>query len=140
MSRLGSADTTYEFLRRALGWSVVLQVVWIFDDEIPTETLASMHKWLGQGRLHRRLAAAKVPGARPRWVPAGALPELAVDIELERLVHDLSGWSSRGCVVRKFAGSYVARIGEVHQMAGVPIRHAGTAASQAMQPWRPRKG
>ena len=79
MSRLGSADTTYEFLRRALGWSVVLQVVWIFDDEIPTETLASMHKWLGQGRLHRRLAAAKVPGARPRWVPAGALPELVSD-------------------------------------------------------------
>ena len=79
MSRLGSADATYEFLRRALGWSVVLQVVWTFDDEIPAETLVSMHKWLGQGRLHRRLAAAKVPGARPRWVPAGALPEPVVD-------------------------------------------------------------
>lgn len=61
MSRLGSADTTYEFLRRALGWSVVLQVVWIFGDEIPTETLASMHKWLGQGRLP---AARRREGSR----------------------------------------------------------------------------
>ncbi|AZG45233.1 hypothetical protein [Gordonia insulae] len=80
--RLGDADATYWFLHRALGWSVVLQLVWTFDGPVSREALAEMNRGLTHGRLHRRLIASRVPAARPRWVDATGCPELRYDDEV----------------------------------------------------------
>ncbi|SIR79208.1 hypothetical protein [Williamsia sterculiae] len=79
--RLADEDSTFWFLRRALGWDVVLQTVWVFDGAIPDSALRRMHAGLECGRLHRTLVASRIPGARPRWVGAGVAAPLVVDTE-----------------------------------------------------------
>ncbi|NIL90583.1 hypothetical protein RhoFasSB10_02912 [Rhodococcus fascians] len=69
-SRLADEDATYWFLRRAFGWSVVLQLVWTTDSPVSKEVLTEVNSALTSGRLHRRLVPPTVPGARPRWVRA----------------------------------------------------------------------
>ena len=124
MSRLGPADATYEFLRRALGWSVVLQVVWVFDEAIPAEAIVSMNTWLSRGRLHRRLVAAGIPGARPRWVPADGPPEPVFD-------HVPVGPSQ----IESWAGSEMAAVdldaaaGRCWRLRSAPTDSGGTVLS-----------
>lgn len=78
-TRLGDEDATYWFLRRGLGWSVVLQLVWDFEDAIPEELAQAVAARLTVGRLHRRLVVPRVPGARPKWVPSQAPSALHLD-------------------------------------------------------------
>ncbi|GAA1481470.1 hypothetical protein GCM10009624_19100 [Gordonia sinesedis] len=77
--RLADEDSTYWFLREGLGWHVVLQIVWVMDTAVPGDVLEQWNVGLAGGRLHRRLRPSPVPGARPRWVPAGAGPEVLID-------------------------------------------------------------
>lgn len=77
--RLGDADTTYWFLHRALGWDVVLQLVWVMNGPIAPDTLALLNRQLAAGRLHRRLIVPRMPGARPVWTNAYQAPALVVD-------------------------------------------------------------
>ncbi|MFW0786839.1 hypothetical protein AAFP35_20280 [Gordonia sp. CPCC 206044] len=78
-TRLGDEDTTYWFLYRALGWSAVLQLVWIIDGAVAEEDLDAMNGHLASGPLHRRLVRSRVPGARPRWEPGDERPPLCLD-------------------------------------------------------------
>ncbi|MEE4024260.1 hypothetical protein V1Y59_14335 [Gordonia sp. PKS22-38] len=78
-ARLADEDATYWFLHRGLGWSVVLQLVWVFDGPVQTATLTAMNRALSRGVLHRHLIRAGIPGARPRWTPAASQPELGID-------------------------------------------------------------
>lgn len=91
--RLGDADTTYWFLHRALGWDVVLQLVWVMDGPIATDTLALLNRHLAGGRLHRRLIVPWMPGARPVWTNAPQAPALVVDhLEIDEAEAD--GWAA----------------------------------------------
>ncbi|WP_223205664.1 hypothetical protein [Gordonia jinghuaiqii] len=79
--RLASDDAPFWFVTPALGWSVVLQMVWVLDDEVSLEALTAMNAALARGRLHRMLVPSTVYGARPRWVDAPDSPGLAADTE-----------------------------------------------------------
>ncbi|QHD85486.1 hypothetical protein GR168_08900 [Gordonia sp. JH63] len=77
--RLTSEDAPFWFVTPALGWSVVLQLVWVFDEEVSIETLTAMNAAFARGRLNRMLVVPDVVGARPRWVAAPDAPGLAAD-------------------------------------------------------------
>ncbi|UPW11009.1 hypothetical protein M1C59_09370 [Gordonia terrae] len=77
--RLTSEDAPFWFVTPALGWSVVLQLVWVFDEEVSIEALTAMNAALARGRLNRMLVVPDVRGARPRWVDAPDAPGLAAD-------------------------------------------------------------
>ncbi len=77
--RLATDDAPFWFATPALGWSVVLQMVWVFEDEVSLEALTAMNAALARGRMHRMLVSSTVYGSRPRWVPAPDAPGLAVD-------------------------------------------------------------
>ncbi|RPA10385.1 hypothetical protein EEB19_08560 [Gordonia sp. OPL2] len=91
--RLSDEDATYWFLHRALRWTVVLQLVWVFDGPVSREALAAMNRRLGRGRLHRRVVVPRIPGARPRWAPAVGCPDLDWD---DRSIPDaeLDDWAA----------------------------------------------
>ncbi|OZE21677.1 hypothetical protein CH262_20415 [Rhodococcus sp. 05-2255-1e] len=78
-SRLADEDATYWFLRRAFGWSVVLQLIWTTDAPVSKAVLTEVNSALANGRLHRRLVPPTVPGARPRWVRATGEPAFRFD-------------------------------------------------------------
>ncbi|WP_299577110.1 hypothetical protein [uncultured Williamsia sp.] len=69
-ARLDGPDLTYWFVDRALGWSVVLQLVWVFPHRLDPALVDDVAVRLHHGGLHRRVASPSVPGARPRWVPS----------------------------------------------------------------------
>ncbi|AMY23445.1 hypothetical protein A3Q41_02143 [Rhodococcoides fascians] len=77
--RLADEDATYWFLRRAFGWSVVLQLVWTTDAPVSKAILTEVNSALATGRLQRRLVPPTVPGARPRWVRATGEPACRFD-------------------------------------------------------------
>ncbi|MCK8613646.1 hypothetical protein [Gordonia sp. C13] len=77
--RLATDDAPFWFATPALGWSVVLQLVWVFDEEVSLEAMTSMNAALARGRMHRMLVPSTVYGSRPSWVPAPDAPGLAVD-------------------------------------------------------------
>ncbi|MDL9945831.1 hypothetical protein QSJ19_09560 [Gordonia sp. ABSL11-1] len=77
--RLSDEDATYWFLHRALGWTVVLQLVWVLDGPVSREALTTMNRELSRGRLHRRVVVPRIPGARPRWERAVDSPDLDWD-------------------------------------------------------------
>lgn len=79
MKRLAPEDFTYWFVRRAFGWSVVLQVLWTFDRPPSTASLERVNRQLAAGPLNRRVIVSRVPFARPCWVHADTVPELLVD-------------------------------------------------------------
>ncbi|GAB99575.1 hypothetical protein GONAM_10_00465 [Gordonia namibiensis NBRC 108229] len=77
--RLATDDAPFWFATPALGWSVVLQLVWVFDEEVSLEAMTSMNAALARGRMHRMLVPSTVYGSRPSWGPAPDAPGLAVD-------------------------------------------------------------
>lgn len=79
MKRLAPEDFTYWFVRRAFGWSVVLQVLWTFDRPPSTASLERVNRQLAAGPLNRRVIVSRVPFARPRWVHSDIAPELLID-------------------------------------------------------------
>lgn len=91
--RLDADDATFWFVGPALGWSVVLQIVWVFDEEVGVDTVRAMNTVLAQGRLHRRLRVPRVVGARPQWVPAPDVPALAADTTPVDEA-DIDGWAT----------------------------------------------
>jgi diacylglycerol O-acyltransferase len=79
--RLTDEDAPFWLLHQALGWSVVQQMLWVFPGHVAEESLREFNDALAQGRLHRRLVDARVPGARPYWVrPSQPVPP-AFDVE-----------------------------------------------------------
>ncbi|WP_439032479.1 hypothetical protein [Gordonia terrae] len=91
--RLASEDAPFWFVTPALGWSVVLQIVWVLDDEVSLEALTAMNAALGRGRLHRMLVPPTVFGARPRWVDAPDSPQLAADTHPVAAA-DIDAWAT----------------------------------------------
>lgn len=79
MKRLAPEDFTYWFVRRAFGWSVVLQVVWTFDRPPSPTSLESANRRLAAGPLNRCVITSRVPFARPRWVHSDAVPAVVLD-------------------------------------------------------------
>ncbi|MGZ8179320.1 hypothetical protein ACXVUM_15430 [Williamsia sp. SKLECPSW1] len=82
-TRLDGPDLTYWFVDRALGWSVVLQLVWTFPDRLDPGLVDGMAARLHHSALHRRVTPPAVPGARPRWsasrVTIPAVHDSAID-------------------------------------------------------------
>ncbi|MBE7160396.1 MAG: hypothetical protein INR72_04040 [Williamsia herbipolensis] len=80
-ARLDGPDLTYWFVDRALGWSVVLQLVWVFPAHLDARLVDGVAARLHDSVLHRRVSPPTVPGARPRWAPSTAsLPVLHDDV------------------------------------------------------------
>ncbi|WP_253659366.1 hypothetical protein [Williamsia maris] len=79
MRRLETQDMTYWFVNRAFDWSVVLQLVWTFDDVVDAGDLARMNAALGTGSLNRRVVLPSVPIARPRWSHSPETPDVVID-------------------------------------------------------------
>lgn len=79
MKRLAPEDFTYWFVRRAFGWSVVLQVLWTFDRPPSPASLDAVNRRLAAGPLNRRVITTRVPFARPRWVHSEIAPDLVID-------------------------------------------------------------
>ncbi|MEE3850177.1 hypothetical protein VZC37_07515 [Gordonia sp. LSe1-13] len=90
--RLTVEDAPFWLLHRALGWSVVQQMLWTFPQELDEDSLRQFNDALARGRLHRRLVDARVPGARPYWVPATEPIPLALDDEPIDDEH-VEGWA-----------------------------------------------
>lgn len=79
--RLEPADYPYWFVRRAFGWSVVLQIAWRLPAPVSRDALAAFGAQLGRGTLNRRLVDATVPFARPAWVRAAEHPQPTIDAD-----------------------------------------------------------
>lgn len=79
VARLADEDATYWLLREGLGWSVVLQLVWQVPGTVDDAVLTRFATRLSEGRLHRRLRAPRVHGARPAWIPADGTPRAHLD-------------------------------------------------------------
>ncbi|MFE0748651.1 hypothetical protein [Gordonia sp. NPDC058843] len=90
--RLTEEDAPFWLLHRALGWSVVQQMVWVFPVGIGDPALRQFNDALALGRLHRRLVDSRVPGARPYWVRASQPVPLAVD-EVRIDDEQVSSWA-----------------------------------------------
>jgi hypothetical protein len=71
-ARLDGPDLTYWFVDRALGWSVVLQLVWVFPDRLDPAVVDGVAARLHDSVLHRRVTSPVIPGARPSWAPSAA--------------------------------------------------------------------
>ncbi|MCR8898510.1 MULTISPECIES: glycosyltransferase [Gordonia] len=93
LERLATDDALYWIMTPALGWSVVLQIVWVLDDEISPEALTAMNTALSRGPLHRILKTTDVYGARPRWERAPDAPPPAIDA-LPVAESDIDTWAA----------------------------------------------
>ncbi|OZG26934.1 hypothetical protein BH683_021050 [Williamsia sp. 1138] len=79
MKRLAPEDFTYWFVRKAFGWSVVLQVLWTFDRPPSAHAIAAVNDQLGRSPLNRRVIGSRFPFARPHWVHSEQTPALVID-------------------------------------------------------------
>ncbi|MFI0739949.1 hypothetical protein ACH4PU_17955 [Streptomyces sp. NPDC021100] len=69
-ARLNPTDEMLYRAERALGSSRIVQLLWRLPEPVPPAALRAEWERLDRGRLSRRPAAARVPGARRAWVPA----------------------------------------------------------------------
>ncbi|WP_188490693.1 hypothetical protein [Williamsia phyllosphaerae] len=123
---------TYWFVNRAFDWSVVLQLVWTFDEVVDAAALAQMNAELAVGSLNRRVVLPSVPIARPRWSHSPATPDVVIDTlpigadgieawadgELETVTLDPvdgSAWRLRG--VPTADGGFVVSLTTLHLVA-----------------------
>ncbi|MFI6213389.1 hypothetical protein ACIBCD_15475 [Nocardia brasiliensis] len=78
--------------------STPIQVVWLLERPVDVEQLEMFRFNLIQGPLSRRLASARVPGARPFWLPSDDAFPLVIDREqvpAETVMH----WADRQAAV-----------------------------------------
>ncbi|MFD4029885.1 hypothetical protein ACFWVP_04965 [Streptomyces sp. NPDC058637] len=68
--RLNPTDEMLHAAADRLGSIRIVQVLWSFDRPVPRHTLEAEWQRLDQGRLSRRAAPSRVPGARRTWVRA----------------------------------------------------------------------
>lgn len=69
-ARLNPTDEMLVGAERALGSSRIVQVLWRLSAPLPAGALREEWRRLDRGRLGRRPAPARIPGARRAWVPA----------------------------------------------------------------------
>ena len=74
--RLNPTDEMLHAAADRLGSSRIVQVLWSFDRPVPRRTLEAEWHRLDQGRLSRRAAPSRIPGARRTWVRAHNTEEL----------------------------------------------------------------
>ncbi|MGC0364604.1 diacylglycerol O-acyltransferase [Rhodococcus sp. 27YEA15] len=91
MNRLQPSDFLYRFVSTALGWSVVLQVQWMFRTAPDRSALENMASRLRASPLHRRLVRSPIPFARPSWIMSSEACDVVVDSDLVD-VSDASAW------------------------------------------------
>ncbi|TCJ97089.1 hypothetical protein [Nocardia alba] len=70
VNRLTADDDLFRQLHSLYGNALVNQLAWRFDEPLDPELLARFHARLAQGFLARRVQPARVPFARPYWLPA----------------------------------------------------------------------
>ncbi|MGW6620338.1 hypothetical protein ACWF99_03840 [Nocardia sp. NPDC055002] len=70
VNRLTADDDLFLKLHSLYGNALVNQLAWRFDEPLDPELLARFHARLAQGFLARRVQPARVPFARPYWLPA----------------------------------------------------------------------
>ncbi|GAA2068962.1 hypothetical protein [Williamsia deligens] len=122
--RLDGPDLTYWFVERALGWSVVLQLVWVFPDRLCADTVDGVAARLHGSGLHRRVVPAVVPGARPRWTRSTETIAAVHDddpIDLD----DVAAWADR----ELYGVDLDAVAGRSWRVRAVPIDSGGHALS-----------
>lgn len=86
--RLNVVDDIFLRTHRGFGLPIVLQGIWRSTDRVDHVDFAAVHANLALGRLGRRIAVPRIPGARRRWTPSSdtlpltfapqPLPEAAV--------------------------------------------------------------
>ncbi|NIL75483.1 MULTISPECIES: hypothetical protein [Rhodococcus] len=75
MTRIGFADHLFLRMHHGIGNPVFNQLVWWFQDRLPSAALDSFHRNLSAGLLSRTVSAPVLPTARHRWTAsADALP------------------------------------------------------------------
>ncbi|MFE5477663.1 hypothetical protein ACFQ9R_18305 [Nocardia sp. NPDC056541] len=70
VNRLTADDDLFLKLHSLYGNALVNQLAWRFDEPLDPALLARFHTRLTQGFLARRVQPARVPFARPYWLPA----------------------------------------------------------------------
>ena len=122
-ARLDGPDLTYWFVDRALGWSVVLQLVWVFSDRLDPALVDDVAARLHHSALHRRVASPAVPGARPRWASSTASIPAVHD---ETLAADaVERWSQD----ELYAVDLDAGAGRCWRLRAAPLADGGHALS-----------
>ncbi|WP_067533357.1 hypothetical protein [Nocardia crassostreae] len=69
MNRLSVVDEIFLRAHRGMGTPIALQGLWRTADPLDADLLRGIHDRLRIGPLGRRVVRARVPGARPRWLP-----------------------------------------------------------------------
>ncbi len=122
-ARLDGPDLTYWFVDRALGWSVVLQLVWVFPDRLDTALVDDVAAQLHHSGLHRRVEAPTVHGARPRWA---ASPVTIPAVHDETVAADaVERWSRD----ELYSVDLDAGAGRCWRLRAVPLADGGYALS-----------
>ena len=80
-TRLADEDATYWLMREGLGWTVVLQLLWQVPGGLDDTVIDAFAERLRHGRLHRRLLAPRLRGARPQWVESCEASRAIIDTD-----------------------------------------------------------
>ncbi|MFC4128130.1 hypothetical protein [Nocardia rhizosphaerae] len=79
VNRLTADDDLFLKLHSLYGNALVNQLAWRFDEPLDRDLLDRFHAQLAHGFLARRVHGARMPFARPYWLPATASIPLGLD-------------------------------------------------------------
>ncbi|MEH3154838.1 MAG: hypothetical protein PGN29_05655 [Gordonia paraffinivorans] len=122
-ARLDGPDLTYWFVDRALGWSVVLQLVWVFPDRLDTDLVDGVASRLHDSVLHRRVTPPTVPGARPSWARSSTAVPAVHDETID--AGAVANWSRD----ELYAVDLDAGAGRCWRLRAAPLADGGHALS-----------
>ncbi|MFD3507923.1 hypothetical protein [Nocardia sp. NPDC058666] len=123
VNRLTADDDLFLKLHSLYGNALVNQLAWRFDEPVGRDVLARFHAQLAQGFLARRVHNARLPFARPYWLPATASLPL--------------GWDSTPVADDEILDWYFAQsrvdfepeTGQVWRLSAAPTTSGGTLVS-----------
>lgn len=122
--RLEGPDFVYRFVDTALGWSVVLQVLWRFDAPPTVDALTAMASRLSTGTMALRLVVPSVPLARPYWVPSSAVSDVVLD-DVAVHTHSVGAWADD----ELYTAPLDAEGGRCWRLRGAPVDDGGFVLS-----------
>lgn len=123
VNRLTADDDLFLKLHSLYGNALVNQLAWRFDEPLPHPVLTRLHAHLAQGFLARRVHPARLPFARPYWLPA--TDSLPLDLDTAPVAEDdvLDWFFDRGRV------DFDPATGRVWQLSAAPTASGGTLVS-----------
>jgi hypothetical protein len=128
ITRLNPTDEMLYDSAAALGSARVIQLLWRLPRPVTTGALEAEWHRLNRGRLSRRVAPARFPGARRKWVAADNAEPLRVDARLPG--EDAADWIDEQVRAPLPAGS-----GKLWRLAAVPYAD-GTLVSLTVPHFR----